>query len=122
MEKMKELYEKVANDKELQAKFFEIMKDAEKAGESVTSEKLISFAKDVGYDITPDEMKDFFSKLAESKEGQLTDAELDIVAGGKSDQGIMAIVASVFTLGIGCALGSIVQEIVDPTSCASAFE
>lgn len=31
MEKMMELYEKVANDKELQTKFFEIMKDAKEA-------------------------------------------------------------------------------------------
>jgi len=32
MDNMKELHEKVANDKELQAKFFEIMKSAQKAG------------------------------------------------------------------------------------------
>jgi|ADurb_H2B_02_Slu_FD_contig_21_6339674_length_218_multi_7_in_0_out_0_1 hypothetical protein len=40
MEKMKGLYEKVANDKELQTKFFEILKDAEKSGK-VTVGKLI---------------------------------------------------------------------------------
>ena len=54
MTKMKELYEKVANDSALQTKFYEIQGNAEKVGEKATGEKLISFAKDAGYDITLD--------------------------------------------------------------------
>jgi truncated hemoglobin YjbI len=45
MTKMKEFYEKVANDKELQTKFFEIIRDAEMAVEQATEEKLTGFAK-----------------------------------------------------------------------------
>lgn len=84
MSMMKELYDKVATDLILQEKFLEIMGGAEAAGGDVTRQKLIDFAKDAGYEVTLDEMKDFFQeKIDESKEGALSEAELDMVAGGK---------------------------------------
>ena len=83
MSKMRELYEKVAADNTLQVKFAEIMKDAETTGEEATREKLTAFAKEAGYDVTEGEMQEFFKGLVESKEGELSDAELDQVAGGK---------------------------------------
>jgi hypothetical protein len=83
MSKMQELYEKVSKDAALQNKFSAVMNDAEKTGADATKEKLAALAKDNGYDITIDEMKEYFKELAESKEGVLTDAELDMVAGGK---------------------------------------
>lgn len=83
MSQMKELYEKVSKDIVLQEKFLAIMNDAQCAGADATKEKLTAFAKDAGYDITPDEMKDYFRELAESEQGALSDAELDMVAGGK---------------------------------------
>lgn len=82
MDTMKELYEKVAKDSELQAKYAEIMKDSEKAGGEETGKKLVAFAKDAGYELTVDEIHDFFSKL-EIKDGALSEEELDAVAGGK---------------------------------------
>jgi predicted ribosomally synthesized peptide with nif11-like leader len=63
MDKMKELYEKVAKDSDLQQKFAEIMKDAENAGKEETGKKLVAFAKEQGFDLTVDEIRDFFSKL-----------------------------------------------------------
>lgn len=83
MEKMKELYQKVANDSELQAKFAEIMKDAEKAGVEAAKEKLTAFAKEAGFEVSIDDMKEFFAALSLKKEGTLSDVELDMVAGGK---------------------------------------
>lgn len=106
MSKMKELYGKVAADSALRAKFAEIMKDAEAAGEEATKGRLTAFAKEAGYDITMEEMQEFFKGLAESKEGELSDTELDQVAGGKSDEGIGAVVTSVITLGVFCGIGS----------------
>ena len=110
MSKMKELYEKVAEDKALQAKFSEIMKQAESDGEAATSDRLILFAKDAGYDITIDEMKAFFEKMAESADRPLSDSELDMVAGGK----VGSVLVSIFTLGTGCIIGSILGAI-DPS-------
>ncbi len=86
MSKMKELYEKVAADSTLRDKFSAIMKDSQEAGEAATNEKLVAFAKDAGYVVTQDEMRQFFKELAESKKGELSAAELDMVAGGKGEE------------------------------------
>ena len=114
MDKMKQLYEKVAGDSALQAKFNAILNDAEKAGEAATGEKLAAFAKEAGYDVSIDEMKAFFTNLAEKDKGQLSDVELDMVAGGKTGIGIAYSIA---TLGIGCAIMSAAQEIGGEMSC-----
>ncbi len=110
MSKMNELYEKVAGDNKLQVKFSEIMKDADTAGEEATKEKLIAFAKEAGYDVTLDEMQEFFKGLAEAKDGELSDAELDQVAGGKVSPSANATIASIVSLGIVCAVYSIFAE------------
>jgi predicted ribosomally synthesized peptide with nif11-like leader len=107
MSKMKELYEKVAGDIALQTKFSEIMEQAKSDGEEATGDKLILFAKDAGYDITLDEMKAFFEAMAESADRPLSDTELDMVAGGK----VGSVLVSIFTLGTGCIIGSILGEI-----------
>lgn len=56
-------------DRTLEAKFAEIMKDAEQAGEDTTSKKLVGFAKDAGYEVTIDEMKAFFKERSRRKMG-----------------------------------------------------
>ena len=124
MEKMKEFYDKVAGDSTLQTKFYEIMANAEKAGEKATDENLIRFAKEAGYDITLDELKAFFRELAEPKQGELSDAELDMVAGGKTVSQKGAIAASVLSLGLGCAAVSAWKAVfwADAGGCKSAFE
>ena len=99
MEKMKELYEKVAKDAALQAKLNGILKNAEQAGEAATGEKLTAFAKEAGYEVCFDEAKEFFKELAEKKEGELSESELDMVAGGKSG-GEVAV--SIWWMGTNC--------------------
>jgi len=111
MAKMKQLYEKVATDSALQAEFSRIMNEAEKAGQEETEAKLTSFAKEAGYEISFDEMRVFFQELAEQDKGLLSDAELDMVAGGKSFNGIGNAIGSVITFGISCATGSVIWEL-----------
>jgi predicted ribosomally synthesized peptide with nif11-like leader len=84
MGKMKELYEKVAADSSLQSKFAEIMKDAEKADKEEKEKKLLAFAKEAGYVLSIEEVIDFLEKLKSKETGELTDTELDMVAGGKT--------------------------------------
>jgi hypothetical protein len=122
MSKVKELYEKVAADAALQAKFAEIMKDAEQTGWDTTSIKLIGFAKDAGYDVTVGEMREFFKEKTESNQGVLSDAELDMVAGGKSGEAVDHIFLSIVTLGTLCAAGSIVAELSHPGDCGRLFQ
>lgn len=100
---MKELYEKVAKDSTLQSKLDAIISDAEKAGEAATGEKLLAFAKEAGFEVTLDEMKEFFKALAEKSKDELSELELDMVAGGKSVGGIFTVIGSVATLGASCA-------------------
>jgi predicted ribosomally synthesized peptide with nif11-like leader len=105
MSQAKELYIKVSNDTALQEEFTEIMKSAEEAGEEATKEKLIAFVKDAGYDITIEEMQAFFKDLAEHGKDELSDAELDMVAGGKAEIGL---VVSFVSLGFLCYAYSMV--------------
>jgi hypothetical protein len=89
------------------------MKDAEAAGKETTEAKLTAFAKEAGYDVALEELQTFFKELEENKKGELSDSELDMVAGGKS-QGWY--VTSIATLGIGCAIGSIMSMGKDANS------
>lgn len=82
MPQINELFEKVAKDSELQAKYVEIIHNSRESGEDATFEKLRDFAIDAGYDIAIDEMKEYFKGMTASKEGELQDSELDKVAGG----------------------------------------
>jgi predicted ribosomally synthesized peptide with nif11-like leader len=111
MDKTKQLYEKVAGDSALQAKFNAILKEAEKAGEAATKEKLTAFAKEAGFEVSLDEMKDFFKSLAEKGEGELSDTELDMVAGGKSLSGIFHVFTSVASAGASCIANSAGEEV-----------
>jgi predicted ribosomally synthesized peptide with nif11-like leader len=111
MAQMKELYEKVAKDSALQAKLNEILENTQEMGQTATGEKLVAFAKSVGYDITLEEMTIFFEELAEKKEGEISDAELDMVAGGKKgDLRGDALLVSIGGWGVACGLVSILGE------------
>ena len=84
MEKMKELFEKVAGDDVLKAKFNQIMEATREADKDSTLEKLVAFAKEQGYAVGAEEIANFFRELIEGpKQGQLSESELDSVAGGK---------------------------------------
>ncbi len=81
MSKMKELYLKVAADAGLQEKANKIFVATED-GEA-TAAKLVEFAKEQGYEVTVDEVKEFFKSQSEKSGGELEDEDLEAVAGGK---------------------------------------
>lgn len=114
---MKELYEKIAASEELQKKVMAILAEAEEKGEDATKEALVSFAKEQGYDVTFEEVKEFLESM--QKEGELSDDELDMVAGGKARP--EAVVSSVVSLGLACALVSIAAETDPEYGCAAQF-
>ena len=107
MDVMKELYEKVAKDDKLQAKFNEITKNAENERAEELMKKLQSFAKEEGYEVTPEEIQAFFKDLAAKQSDPLSDAELDMVAGGKTLGGQGNIAMSVVSIGVGCVYSSV---------------
>lgn len=116
MSQMKELYEKVSMDAGLQEQFSQIVKEAEQTGEQATGEKLLAFAKGAGYDVSLEEMREFLMALIEKQPGELSELELDMVAGGKltmdefieGAQGVAQWAAvSIATLGIMCVIMAI---------------
>jgi predicted ribosomally synthesized peptide with nif11-like leader len=109
MEKMMELYQKVAGDKTLQEKFGEILNNAEQAGQKATDSKLVEFAKEAGFDVSAEEIREFFNTAAEKGSGELSDSELDSVAGGKLNMDKVG--NSVATYGAGCLEGSLTNQI-----------
>ena len=128
MSSMHDLYTKVAEDPILQQKFSLIMAEAEQAGQiddpsgkAATEEKLLAFARGAGFEVSIEEMQAFFQGMAAQAEGELFDAELDQVAGGKSSNGALAIVESVISFGIACALNSI-SEALSKLDCAAKYQ
>jgi len=85
MSQMKELYLKVSADRALREKFAELVNSVKEASQGEKDGKLSAFAKETGYDISIEEMQKFFMNLAEKQEAALNEAELDLVAGGKSN-------------------------------------
>ena len=103
MSQMKDLYEKVSKDTLLLMQFGQILGDSKQDGLDKTEEKLIAFAKDAGFEITLAEMQEFFSGLSEQSQGELSEVELDIVAGGKSTSETAQAIALSITI-IGCVI------------------
>lgn len=119
MSAMNGLYSKVAGDPILQQKFIQIMAEAEQAGQAATEEKLLIFARGAGFEVSIQEMQAFFQGMTAQTEGELSDAELDQVAGGKVNPSV--VIASVFTLGIVCAAGSIADAVNGISNCSKFF-
>lgn len=119
MSQMKELYEKVSGDAELQKNFQAILAEALAAGKEATEAKLVAFAREAGYSVSLDEMQEFFKELESQQEGELSDLELDLVAGGKVSAG--SVLASVFTLGVACAFASAVHA-AGREGCGAFFQ
>jgi hypothetical protein len=64
MFKMKELYQTVERDSSLQAKFNQVMAEAEGDGQRVTEDKLLAFAREAGFEVSLEEMQLFFEGMA----------------------------------------------------------
>lgn len=84
MSAMQELYDKVANDSKLQAEFAGIIEQYSGKPEEL-KEKLLGFAKNAGYPVDYEEARSFFARAAERSRSELSEQELDSVAGGKRD-------------------------------------
>lgn len=86
MSQMKALYEKVAADQMLQEKFKKILDGAKESAEEATGKALLAFAEETGFSVRMEEIQTFFQEVTKWQEGELSDLELDMVAGGKSTE------------------------------------
>ena len=99
MKTLQELYTEVMNSESLKTEFLTL----------TVPEEIVAFAEKKGCSATLDEIKAFFEEKAAAT-GELTDAELAQVAGGKSDS-IEEEEVSIYSLGVGCAIRAIISAI-----------
>lgn len=116
MSQMKDLYEKVSKGGALQSKFNAILNDMKQVGEQATNQALLAFAKEEGFDVSLEEMQEFFQSLSKPKEGELSELELDMVAGGKSTE---EKVLSFATLNIGCNILNSIRDSQSGKDCTT---
>lgn len=114
MKPLQELYEKIAREPSLQKEFLSLLNQKEQEKKEVYMDRIVSFAKEQGYLVTAFEVDAFLQELANPAEGELSDAQLDMVAGGKSVGGAFTIAMSVFSAGILCVMKSIDRNNSDP--------
>ena len=103
MKPLRELYHEIIASEELKAAFLEAAK----------SGKALEFLKEQGCEVTEDELKAF---LSEKNSGELSDEELDDVAGGCDGDPVPFIALSVVSVGIMCAKIAI-DTAMDPSHC-----
>jgi predicted ribosomally synthesized peptide with nif11-like leader len=110
MENVKAFYEKVMKDQELFNKIGQVRKDEPGGLEAA----ILKVAAEQKYDFTVEEMKSFLEAEAKKMEasGELSDSELEAVAGGKNN--VLWTVNSIFTAGLYCAISGIQIAINDP--------
>ena len=82
MQKTQELYDKIAASEKLRREFVDLIETAPKGNLAKIQDELVEFAKKQGYKVSPEEIFAFFEGIA-SAESELSEAELDAVAGGK---------------------------------------
>ena len=97
MKNLQELYAEIIGSDELKQAFAAAAKEG----------KVAEFLKAQGCEATAEEIKTF---LKEKADQQLSDDELDSVAGGACNNHTLSeTLASVFTAGIICAIGTVVS-------------
>ena len=105
MKTLQELYNEIIASEKMKTAFAE----AAKGG------KALDFLKAQGCDVTEEELTVFLK----SKTGELSDEELDNVAGGKCSQKSVDILVSIRGLGVACALIATVSAIAGKTGSSS---
>ncbi|MEL7658083.1 MAG: Nif11-like leader peptide family RiPP precursor [Bacillota bacterium] len=85
MNKFVEFYNYVAGDAEAKSKLEALMAKGANMDKDAYFDEMIAFAKDQGYDFTKEEVIKYFED--NFAEGELSDDDLEAVAGGKSSFG-----------------------------------
>ena len=108
MKTLNDLYTEVTASDTLKAEFLALK----------TPKDIVAFAKKNGCDATLDDIKAFFEKKQKAT-GELSEEELEQVAGGKSGNETEALF-SIYMAGIGCAVAAGVSAIFG--KCGTAIE
>ena len=108
MKTLQELYNEIIASEELKAAFAEAAKNG----------KAMDFLKAQGCEVTAEELAAFLK----SKTGELSDEELDNVAGGKCSKRSVDVLVSIRGWGVACAIIATVSAIMGETGSSSKDE
>ncbi|HNY13337.1 MAG TPA: hypothetical protein PKK26_17235 [Candidatus Wallbacteria bacterium] len=118
---VKQMFGKIEKDAHLQKKYVELMQAHQSETQKELADKLVEFGKTSGFVFSKDELlaarAELIDRLNENKD--LTDADLVRVAGGAAGSAKdFAIIASMGTVGLFCAIMSVNQELKGHGDCA----
>ena len=108
MKTLNELYTEVTASDTLKAEFLALK----------TPEEIVAFAKKYGCDAALDDIKAFFEEKQKAS-GELSEEELEQVAGGKSGNETESLL-SIYTAGFGCAVAAGISAAFG--KCGTAIE
>ncbi len=117
---VKQMFGKMEKDAALKGKYADLMKAHQKDAENKMAEKLIEFGKTSGFAFSKDDLlaarAEVMDKANSNKE--LSDGDLANVAGGGA-QKASAVMVSIFSAGIACAIVSLSDEKNQKGSCGA---
>jgi predicted ribosomally synthesized peptide with nif11-like leader len=60
------------------------MENHDRLSNAGVRQRLVAFADEIGFKVTEEEIKKFFYDMTEPRDGELSDVDLEMVAGGKN--------------------------------------
>jgi len=117
---VKNMFAKFEKDADLKKKYAEIIAGHQKEAEKTLAGKLIELGKNSGFDFSKDDLMQARSELMDktNANAELADNELTSVAGG-GQRKTAGIALSLMSIGILCAIGSIIYENDSKGRCAT---
>ncbi len=95
MNNVKNFYEALAKDKEMQERW-KALTDTIPESEEAALAEIVSFAAKEGYELTTEELKAFTQETI--KDGALSDDELEAVTGGTLEEDILHLITHITLL------------------------
>ncbi len=123
-ETVKKFFVKVEQDETLRNSFLAAIKSIKPENQNEVAEKIIQTAKTAGFDFSAEELFEARAELVDAANSnpELSDKDLSAVSGGITESKAKAVGVSIGTVGIGCAVISIMGEATvsqNSTGCAA---
>jgi len=117
---VKQMFGKMEKDAQLQKKYVDLMQSHQKEAEDKMAEKLIELGKTSGFAFSKDDLVAARSEIMDkgNSNKELSDDDLSNVAGGGAQKNT-AVLCSIFSFGIACAVNSANAEKQNPGGCGA---
>jgi len=117
---VKQMFGKMEKDANLQKKYAELMQIHQKETENKMAEKLIELGKTSGFTFSKDDLLAARAEIMDTNNSnkELSDNDLENVAGGGAKKAT-AVMCSIFSFGIACAVNSVNAEKQSAGGCGA---